>query len=171
MYNVRNSAKITLCVHLSEVEFNTQLFSAMGNKQPKAEHHKSQTTNKDLKVYQKTEGECFSCVTETTLVNISQKCKHKPEYCAECITKYLHFKIDSKGSRRFQCLQPKCHNVWDTSDYYQMLDEKHLGIVDKLNLNATLQQMPDFRWCKNEKGCGSGQLVANWKELQGVNVI
>ena len=116
---------------------------------------KSQTTNKDLIVYRKSNGECSTCILETTLVN--------------CISRYLNIQVTSKGSRQFQCLSPKCQVIWDPSDYYQMLGDRELKIVDKLNLMGTLQQMEDFRWCKAKNGCGSGQLVANWKELQGID--
>lgn len=142
----------------------------MGNSnEPEPENLKSQTTNKDLIVYKKSRGECSTCILETTLVNISRKCKHKAEYCANCISRYLNIQVTSKGSRQFQCPSPQCQIIWEPSDYYQMLDDRELKIVDKLNLMATLQKMEDFRWCKAKKGCGSGQLVANWKELQGID--
>ena len=128
-----------------------------------------ESKKKHIKVYKKKEGECFACIENKTLVNISPNCQHNPEYCSKCISKYLHSKISTKGARKFQCLHPSCNVTWDTTEYYQMLDDKHLKIVDKLNLNATLEQMEDFRWCKNPKGCGSGQLVFNYKDLKGID--
>eukprot|EP01084_Bolivina_argentea_P187849 323496_1 len=123
--------------------------------------------DKKIKVYKQRSGECKICREDTELINISPGCKHNPDYCRECIKRTIETKISSKGNRQFQCMYPRCDTEFDSSQYYALLDKKHLCIVDKLNLNAILEIMPEFRWCKNPKGCGSGQLVSNWKGLQG----
>eukprot|EP00483_Globobulimina_turgida_P012429 UN12452 len=122
-----------------------------------------------LQVYMRRSGLCTSCFEDNQLRTISPDCMPNPDYCMQCIKRTIETKISSKGHRQFQCMHPRCATIYDSSQYYVLLNKKHLSIVDKLNLNATLELMPEFIWCKNPKGCGSGQLLSDWKALRGLD--
>lgn len=45
---------------------------------------------------------------------------------------------------------------------------KGIKIFQKIYIiKSYLEKQPEFRWCANPKGCGSGQLVENWESLKG----
>eukprot|EP01083_Nonionella_stella_P286044 973542_1 len=123
----------------------------------------------NCKTYRRRVYLCVACVSTKTVVNISPDCDHDAQYCAACIQATIQARIQ-KGQCKFQCQCPGCEVMWKPEQYYALLDKTHLNLVDKLHLNATLEQMEEFRWCKNPKGCGSGQLVANWRQLKGYYV-
>lgn len=107
------------------------------------------------------------CTEEKQLVNISKRCTHSPDTCLECTTKSVRTEVQGKASTRIACSSRNCDVKYQAEEYYPLLDKKLQGITDKLLLNILLEQDDEFRWCKSSKGCGSGQLISNHKDLTG----
>lgn len=111
---------------------------------------------------------CQICMDDnSSLINISKKCTHKPGYCLTCITNHLNNEVNTKGSYRFSCPKTGCNVEFETEEYYPLLNKKMSEIVDKILLHRVLEKDEEFRWCKSSKGCGAGQLVSNYKDLLG----
>jgi hypothetical protein len=62
---------------------------------------------------------------------------------------------------------PGCPIEFEPQEYYHLLDVRKREIVDKILLFRTLEAMDEFRWCKSDQGCGTGQLVSNHADLLG----
>ncbi|CAF0806332.1 unnamed protein product [Adineta ricciae] len=117
--------------------------------------------------YKQRQGECSICSDNETLVNISKKCTHLAGCCAPCITQSITTDINSKGLYVFRCPLPACNVKFEPEEYYHLLDQRLISIIDNLLLHRVLEADEEFRWCKSSKGCGAGQLVSNHKHLLG----
>ncbi|CAF1591277.1 unnamed protein product [Rotaria sp. Silwood1] len=118
--------------------------------------------------YNERQGHCSICSeNDVKLVNLSKNCKHLSNCCVPCLTQSISTDIESKGAYSFQCPMPACNIKFEPEEYYQLLDKRLVGIVDKLLLHRILEINEEFRWCKSSKGCGAGQLVSNHKDLLG----
>ena len=114
------------------------------------------------------QGECSICAEDNrTLVNLSKNCTHLASSCASCLKASIVSEIKSKGNYKFQCSSSKCELWFEPSEYYHLLDQPLIDLVDKLLLHRMLEKSEEFRWCKSSKGCGAGQLVSNHKDLLG----
>lgn len=123
---------------------------------------------KKIDCFKTKKGTCSICITaKSTLVTISPSCTHQAKYCLECITRDIISNITQKGVSQFNCCSPGCKVVYEPHSVYPLLDQRNLGILDKLLLNKALENNHEFRWCKSESGCGYGQCVGNWQDLRG----
>ncbi|CAF1418781.1 unnamed protein product [Adineta ricciae] len=117
--------------------------------------------------YKQRQGQCSICSDNETLVNISKQCTHLAGCCAPCITQSITTDINSKGLYVFRCPLPACNVKFEPEEYYHLLDQRLISIIDNLLLHRVLETDEEFRWCKSSKGCGAGQLVSNHKHLLG----
>ncbi|CAF3774484.1 unnamed protein product [Rotaria sordida] len=114
------------------------------------------------------QGTCSICNDDNlTLVTLSKQCQHEAACCIPCLTQNISNGITAKGIHRFECPMPTCKVLFESSEYYCLLDARLIAVVDKLLLNRFLESNEEFRWCKSRKGCGAGQLVSNYKDLLG----
>ncbi|CAF0758655.1 unnamed protein product [Didymodactylos carnosus] len=113
------------------------------------------------------DGNCLVCASTTQLCNISKNCTHPSQCCLPCIKRTIIGEITSKGRHRFVCCARSCKIEYDPNEYFHLLERKETELVDNLLLNSLLEQNDEFRWCKNPKGCGAGQLVSNYQDLLG----
>jgi len=100
-------------------------------------------------------------------VLLSKRCTHPPSVCKDCHKNFISQEVQSKGTHRFQCAVPNCSLVYESDEYYHLLTGRDRELVDKILLHRALETIEEFRWCKSEKGCGAGQLVANHANLLG----
>lgn len=133
----------------------------------------SSVVPKEPSIYPKqSQGTCAICSDPNlTLANLSKKCAHQPGCCIPCLTQNISNGISSKGINRFECPMPTCKVEFEPSEYYPLLDTKLTSLVDKLLLNQCLESDEEFRWCKSSKGCGAGQLVSNFRDLLGYDLV
>lgn len=75
--------------------------------------------------------------------------------CLKCVKNHIEAEVNSKADFKVKC--PTCRTLLDEQGIKQYGRPKDFERYDKLLLNKTLGEMPDFRWCK-EASCGSGQL-------------
>jgi len=140
----------------------------MGSKNSTPNNQRNNIGNKpDIESNIAPNKECICCYNETKLRNLSKKCVHQADYCIECIQKLIQTKIEDKGQTRFVCPSPLCNVEYEPNEYFPIINKKCHDIIDKLLLNKALENIDGFRWCYNPNGCGTGQIIDNYKQLKG----
>ncbi|CAG8434092.1 5293_t:CDS:2 [Diversispora eburnea] len=104
--------------------------------------------------------ECSICVEEYSKSNfqkITEKCTHNNNICNACVDKHISSKMNDKGDIVIYCPYDGCGNEFEFNDVKRIVTKKVFERYDTLTLRKTLQNMPEFKWCKNAS-CGSGQI-------------
>jgi len=108
---------------------------------------------------------CFNKRPTSSFVRCTSKCTCTPNYCKDCILKYIKSKL-IKNLEQIKCFS--CNTVFEISDLKKISQEMADRYTHLLDM-AWMEKQPEFFWCAH-KGCGSGQLVEglNPKNMKGV---
>lgn len=99
---------------------------------------------------------CGICDETHPLLAISSLCNHEPKYCEGCLFNTAKEEINGKGGVNVRC--PHCP-ITIKSDELMILIKKDKTLsdrVDNLLLIQFLRADPNFCYCANPRGCGSG---------------
>ena len=106
---------------------------------------------------------CFDSFDVTSLIAPSSQCTHTPQACDECLRQHIAEEVGGKGiTRIIVCPSPGCREPMEHHDIGRVCRGSADGRLmferfDNLLTRRSLEQMPDFTWCKGPQ-CGSGQL-------------
>ncbi|RHZ56054.1 hypothetical protein Glove_406g42 [Diversispora epigaea] len=104
--------------------------------------------------------ECIICVEKYSKSNfqqITEKCTHKNDICNACVDKHISSKMEEKGDTVIYCPYDGCRKKIEFNNVKRIVTKEVFERYDTLTLRKTLQNMPEFTWCKNAR-CGSGQI-------------
>ncbi|QDS76226.1 hypothetical protein FKW77_008699 [Venturia effusa] len=91
---------------------------------------------------------------------ISPLCKHEVTSCLPCLRSYISAILDENQTDNITCLE--CEEVMDHNILKNHTSKQEFARYDRLLTRATLNDIPDFRWCIGPK-CNSGQIHVSQK--------
>ncbi|CAG8546652.1 343_t:CDS:2 [Paraglomus brasilianum] len=104
--------------------------------------------------------DCAICCDSLPLRNFTlstTKCSHSASICRACLNEYIIREITDKGNINIRCPDTECQMIFAQEDIRDIVDEDVFFRFEALSLRFALQQVPDFRWCKNGN-CPAGQI-------------
>ncbi|CAG8543664.1 6418_t:CDS:2 [Paraglomus occultum] len=104
--------------------------------------------------------ECAICCDKLPIRDFAfptTKCSHAASICRACLNEYIIREITDKGNINIRCPDTECQMIFAQEDIREIVDEDVFSRFEALSLRFALQQVPDFRWCKNGN-CPAGQI-------------
>ena len=98
---------------------------------------------------------CFDKKHSDDFQPLTGNCHNGCKVCSNCVKNHIESEVNSKGDLKIRC--PTCRTELDATAVNKFARRKDFDRFDKLTLNKTLAEFPEFRWCK-KADCGSGQL-------------
>ena len=103
---------------------------------------------------------CDICDTENVkLVQSCRLCSHENKYCQTCIIAHISEAINGKGSvTNVECPYADCRCIMPSEELLAHIGWKAdlCRKADHILFMGFLRSSPNFRWCANPRGCGSG---------------
>ncbi|CAG8619459.1 24280_t:CDS:2 [Cetraspora pellucida] len=102
--------------------------------------------------------ECTICyqTANRDFRKITSKCTHQAVVCTECVIKHVQIQLDEKQELKIPCPTRECEKIMERYDVKNIVTEELFKRYDTLAFKTAIQNIPEFRWCKDP--CGAGQI-------------
>ncbi|RIA99023.1 hypothetical protein C1645_811993 [Glomus cerebriforme] len=103
---------------------------------------------------------CFELRSVSLFIKITTNCNHELNICKLCVNNHILTHLDSKDDIEIICPFDKCDQKIQYNDVKKFVSKSKFKRFDTLIFLQTLNEIPDFRWCKNPR-CKFGQIHAD----------
>jgi hypothetical protein len=98
---------------------------------------------------------CLKSLPKSLFRKITTNCNHEINICKLCVNEHITFQLDNRVD--VKCPFDGCPLKIQYDDMKEIANEKVFKRYDKILLCQALNEISEFRWCKNPK-CNFGQI-------------